>query len=416
VEILVIRPDAIGDLVLTLPAIQAVKEHYPGAKITALIREDTKPVADCSPAIDRVIFDYDLKKYKFDLSINYYNQGRDTFAAFRAGIPQRLGDSSRVLTAWMNNLKVFRNWNDFSRHEVEFNCDLLRPLGIKIKELARPNLKVNAKAPLELDPHQLTVGLHVGARTSKSWSARGFAELAAWLVKEKRAQVLLLGGPAESAKAEEIAGLSGVPVTNLAGKISLAELIAVIAKLKFFLGMDTGPTHLAAAFGIPLVMLCLNHKAKPLRWGPWLTRHLVCLPTDSAEVIAAADTVLKGGGVATRQDSLYHWAQQSLGIAIVHDAATKERAAQLASLLQAGGYRHYLTEEKNVRKLLDFFVSHDTLVIHRIGRAGGFAPFLAQQFTGSYLASRALLINDQGENFGSPRELIDLYLTRARQA
>jgi heptosyltransferase-2 len=415
VEILVIRPDAIGDLVLTLPAIQAVKEHYPGARITALISEYTKPVAECSPAIDRVTFGYDLKKYKFDLAINYYNQGRDTIAAFRAGIPRRLGDSSRVLTAWMNNLKVFRDWNDFSRHEVEFNFDLLKPLGIKMKENARPVLTARAKVPLELDPQDLTIGLHVGARTSRSWPARGFAGLAAWLVKEKGAKVLLLGGPAERAKAEEVARLSGVPVTNLAGKIPLDQLIAVISRLKFFVGMDTGPTHLAAAFGIPLVMLCLNKKAKPLRWGPWQTRHLVCVPGDSAEVSAAAETVLKGGGVATRQEALYHWAQQSLGIAIVHDAATKERANQLAALLQAGGYRHYLTEEKNIRKLLDFFVSHDTLVVHRLGRAGGCAPFLAQQLTGSYLASRALLVNDQGENFGSPRELIDLYFARARQ-
>src|SRR3989339_363415 len=120
-KILVIRPDAIGDVVLTLPAVHALRQHFPKAKITVLAREYTAPLLLNHPDIDQVIFDYDLKKFKFDLSVNYYNQFKDTYAVFRAGIPYRLGDSSRILTGWMNNLRVFRKWNDKTRHEVDLN-------------------------------------------------------------------------------------------------------------------------------------------------------------------------------------------------------------------------------------------------------------------------------------------------------
>ena len=417
-NILVIRPDAIGDLVLTLPAIQALRENFPSARITALIRAYTRPVLDCSSAVDNIIYGYDIKRYGFDLSVNYFNQFKDTFATYSAGIPQRLGDSSRVLTAWMNNLKVFRDWNDFTRHEVEFNLDLLAPLGIKsqqVKPLLKPTPAALTKAN-QLIGNDRYFGIHVGSATSKSWDEKGFAELAAWLAG--KGKVALLGGPAEIAKGENVAKLAKVPLLNLVGKIELAELIALISRLEFFVGMDTGATHLAAAFGKPLVMICLNKKAKPLRWGPWQTRHLVAVPAGdelaAGEVITAVGTVLKGGGVSTREDSLYHWAERSLGIAIIHDDNNLMRAVKVSNLLTAGGFRNYVTKESGIRPLLDFFVKNDTLVIHRIGKAGGFAPFIAQQLTGSYMASRAVLFNDPGREYKDSKELIGFYFGRAR--
>lgn len=433
-NILVIRPDAIGDLVLTLPAIAALKDHFPGAKITALVRKDNRAVLENNPAIDQLIYDYDLKKYHFDLSVNFYNQFRDTFAVLKAGIPFRLGDSSRILTAWMNNLKVFRNWNDFTKHEVEFNLELLKPLGIEEKS-GKTSLPVDpaALSRINVKSGDLLVGVHIGAATSKTWTPLGFSELVSWLAEKAGAKVVLLGGKQEVERGEKIALLTPSPFINLVGKIELGELMALTSRLKLFVGMDTGATHIAAALGIPLVMLCLTKRAKPLRWGPWQTRHLVvvpegvcprsCLPaacpvnlcaeqTSSKQVISAVETVLNGGGVSSRTAALYHWAQKSLGIAILYNDATADRARQLSELLQAGGYRHYLTKEKHIRQLLDFFICHDTLIIHHLGHGSMLAPWLACQFTGLHLASRALLIKDQGEEFKDCRELIDFYLRK----
>ncbi|OGC36083.1 hypothetical protein A2311_00515 [candidate division WOR-1 bacterium RIFOXYB2_FULL_48_7] len=416
-KILIIRPDAIGDMVLTFPAIQAVKDKFPQAEITLLATPYTAPLLAAYSPVQRVIYDYDLKKYSFDLSINFYNQFNDTYAAYRAGIPLRLGDSSRILTAWMNNLKVFRRWDDFTRHEVEFNFDLLKPLGIKISE-HKPKINIPAGPALQ----DKAVGLHIGSKTSSSWQAAGFIELANWLSKERKKIVYLLGGPADKEKGEAIMRACDGPVINLAGQQDLAGLIRAISQLQFFVGMDTGATHLAALLNIPLVMICQNRKATPLRWGPWQTRHQVVVPMLGAaqatarQVIDASIIVLEGGGAISREEALHHWAKQALGMAIVHDESNRDRAEKLAGWLEAGNYRHYLTQGKNFRELLDFFISHDTLIIHQVGHSAGIMPWLAQQLTGSYLASRAVLVKDQPGSYHDTNSLINYYFSAARKA
>lgn len=279
-NILVIRPDAIGDLVLTLPAIQALKANFSDAKITALIREYTRPIADASPAIDAVIYDYDLKKYHFDLSVNFYNEFKDTFAAFRAGIPLRLGDSSRVLTAWMNNLRVFREWKNSPLHEIEQNLALLKPLGIATAP-GKPRLIPDRAAlarvaelfdKLKLDKSGRLIGLHCGSSTNRPWSSENFGIVANFL-SGKNFQVLLLGGDKEKSGAGIIKGIDPA-VIDLTGNLPLTDLIALISRLNFYLGLNTGPTHIAAAFNVPTVMINPNPDSPISRWRPWQTRAL----------------------------------------------------------------------------------------------------------------------------------------------
>ena len=327
-NILVIRPDAIGDLVLTLPAIHAIRKNFPKAKITVLAREYTRPLLAQHPDIDEVIYDYALKKYNFDLSVNFYNQFKDTWATFRAGIPDRLGDSSRILTGWMNNLRVFRHFEDTNRHEITLNFDLLAPLRIK-EAPQKPQLIIDQEALSRaktlliqpaIKPGDLLAGIHIGSATSKSWDIDGFAKTANWLAKEKKYKILILGSAAEIYRAEKIINLINIPFINLAGQLPLAELVAMISQLDFYLGMDTGPSHLAAALNIPMVMLFLNKQALPTRWGPFKVRHLTVAKQKGENnipferVIAACDTVLKGGGVTSPEDALPHWQEQSRGL------------------------------------------------------------------------------------------------------
>jgi len=296
-NILIIRPDAIGDVVLTLPAIHAIRKNFPAAKITVLARPYTRPILENHPDVDKIIYDYDLKKYKFDLSVNFFNEFKDTFAAFKARIPYRLGDSSRILTGWMNNLRVFRHWEDPKRHEIDFNFDLLAPLGIKDKP-EKPHIIIDPAALAKaktLGDH--LAGVHIGAATSRAWGTKGFAETAAWLAKEKKYKVLLLGGEAEKKRAENILAALDCPVVSLVGQLGLAELVAVISTLDFYIGMDTGPSHIAAALNIPMVMLFLNPKAQPARWGPYKVRSSTVESTTdmpAEKVIAACEHVISG--------------------------------------------------------------------------------------------------------------------------
>ncbi|MDD5593771.1 MAG: glycosyltransferase family 9 protein, partial [Candidatus Margulisbacteria bacterium] len=317
-EILVIRPDAIGDLVLTLPAIQALKDNFPGARLTALIKEYTRPVADASPAIDAVIYDYDLRKYHFDLSVNFFNEFKDTFAAFRAGIPLRLGDSSRLLTAWMNNLRVFRDWKA-PLHEIEQNMALLKPLGIT-GPAGQPRLIPDREAlarvdrlfeKFNLNRNGRVIGLHCGSATNLPWPPENFGAVAKFL-SENNYQVLLLGSVKEAPATAVIKNIAPAAI-DLSGILSLPDLIALISRLNFYLGLNTGPTHIAAAFNVPMVMVNPNPRSPIYRWGPWLTRHLaVCAGKNETEittarVLTALKEVLAGGGVSGLEESRAHW-------------------------------------------------------------------------------------------------------------
>jgi heptosyltransferase-2 len=322
-NILVIRPDAIGDLVLTLPAIHALKKSFPEAEITALIREYTAPILKGNPDVSYIIYDYDLKKYNFDLSVNFYNQFPDTFAAFKAGIPYRLGDSSRILIAWMNNLRVFRHWEDDRRHEIDFNFDLLAPLGIKDTP-EKPKLFIDMSALSGINTllaqygvkqDDRLAGIHLGSATSRAWDIESFARTARWLADKLNYKIILLGGEPEMGKTASFPSSS----INFVGKLSLTDLIALISRLNFYLGMDTGPSHLAAALGIPMVMLFLNRQAQPTRWGPYYVRHLTValkkgennIPAE--KVIAACEKVAAGGGATTPAEAFPLWREQSLG-------------------------------------------------------------------------------------------------------
>jgi ADP-heptose:LPS heptosyltransferase len=304
-NILIIRPDALGDMVLTLPAIHAVRKHFPDAKITVLARPYTRPLLENHPDVDQIIYDYDFKKYNFDLSINFYNEFKDTFATFKAGIPYRIGDSSRILIGWMNNLRVFRHFDNPNRHEIEFNFDLLAPLGIK-EAPDKPQIIIDpaalAKARTMLNsigvkPGDRLAGLQVGAKTSRVWNPAGFAGVADWLKKEKSYKVILLGGTEDKDRADTINALLDTPIPSLVGGLNIPELIAVISLLNFYLGMDTGPSQIAAALNIPMVMLFLNPKARPARWGPYKVRSLTVESTTdmpAEKVIAACDRVISG--------------------------------------------------------------------------------------------------------------------------
>lgn len=324
-NILIIRPDAIGDIVLTLPAIQAVRKYFPAAKITVLAREYTSPIIKTHPAVDAVIFDYDLQKYHFDLSINFFNEFKDTFATFKARIPYRIGDSSRILTGWMNNFRVFRDWTAQNKHEVEQNYELLRPLGIPLK-LEKPIINISPYS-LEKAMHFLKqngvkeneniIGIHIGSATSHAWRVENFVKIGSWLSRHANFKIILLGGAKEIERSTRFSALAGFPFVNCANQLDLPDLIALISRLSFYLGMDTGPTHIAAALNVPQVMLCLNKNAKPTRWGPWLVRHLTVAPKESEDTVPveraleAVKTVLAGGGVSTIEEARKHWLSQS---------------------------------------------------------------------------------------------------------
>ena len=130
-KILIIRPDAIGDCVLITPAISAIKQRFPNATITILAQKLTRDLFLNNPKVDEVIVDKkDIAGKNFDLAIHYFNELPYALATRSAGIKYRLGDTSKPLVSWLYNIRVFQNWRDLVKHDVEQNMLLLEPLGI----------------------------------------------------------------------------------------------------------------------------------------------------------------------------------------------------------------------------------------------------------------------------------------------
>ncbi|MEE8638179.1 MAG: glycosyltransferase family 9 protein, partial [Candidatus Margulisiibacteriota bacterium] len=130
-NILIIRPDAIGDCVLITPAIAALKKRFPKAKITILAQELTKDLFTTNPHVHEIIIDInDIRSRNFDLAIHYFNEMPYALATLKAGIKYRLGNPSKFPVGWFYNIKASQNWRDILKHDVEQNMLLLKPLGI----------------------------------------------------------------------------------------------------------------------------------------------------------------------------------------------------------------------------------------------------------------------------------------------
>lgn len=301
-KILVIRPDAIGDVVLITPALSALRKRFPEAKIFLLIQKYTEDTVKGNPDIDEIIID-DIKAgkinnifeyfgyvnrirdQKFDLCVNYYN---DTpayaFLPFLARIHYRIADKSRVLVSWLSNLGTFLNHLDPNKHVVERNLDLIAPLGV---DRSNPKLvlpiqkeaenKISALfESLNISKDQLLIGIHIGTGGSnKAWRADGYAKVIDVLSERYTAKVILIGSGKEEKTATEIISLCKHKPISMVNKVNLAELIALIAKLKLFIGVDSGPMHIAAALKIPVVAIFATKKIRPAEWGPWQTQNVI---------------------------------------------------------------------------------------------------------------------------------------------
>jgi ADP-heptose:LPS heptosyltransferase len=116
------------------------------------------------------------------------------------------------------------------------------------------------------------VGLHIGAgRAVKEWPASRMAETGAWAVRERNAAIVLTGSSADRARADEVrrALPAGATIIDTVGSAPLMTLAAVLTRLSLFVTPDTGPMHLAAVIGTPLV--ALFGPSSPERWGPLST-------------------------------------------------------------------------------------------------------------------------------------------------
>ena len=298
-RILVVRLDRIGDVVLSTPALTALSTAIPHAFIAVMVRPECRDLVQGHPAVHEVIeYDKDgrhrsawatvrfarrLRRYGFDAAIVLHPTNRSHWIPWLAGIPARIG--FRRKSSWLLTHRLPHRKQEGKRHEADYTLELLRFVGAGAGE-ARPTIALQPGAVRRVDEvlagwaqaGRPIVAIHPSASCpSKRWMPDRFARVADRLIAERGAQVCIVAGAADAAWAQAMAQAMRQPVLNLAGRLTLAELAAVLRRAAVLVSNDSGPVHVAAAVGTPVVAIFGRNQAglSVQRWGPLGEGHVV---------------------------------------------------------------------------------------------------------------------------------------------
>lgn len=299
-RILVRAPNWLGDAVMSLPTVAALKRRFPQATLTILAVPRVAPLFLHQPPVAEVLvlpaggrrwpFLWRLRG-RFDLGLALPNSLEAALGLWGAGVKHRAGYATDGRAALLT--LAVRGWEALKEvHLVYYYLGLLRAFGeVEERELLPPRLHLTleeqrqGEALLEagLPGSGPWVGLASGAAygPAKRWPAERFARAARELT-EAGARVVLLGSPGERETAAEVAARSGVPVLDLTGRTDLRQALGVLSRLSVLLCNDSGLMHAAAALGVPVVAVFGSTNPRVTApFSPWATilqRPLECSP------------------------------------------------------------------------------------------------------------------------------------------
>lgn len=274
------RTDNIGDVVLTLPMAGVLKQHYPGCKIYFIGKIYTQAIIQNCEHVD-VFLDkeeilqgnFDLKSCHADAIIYVFPDIKIATLGAKANIPLRIGTSHRWYHWLYCNRLVNLYRKSSSLHEAQLNIKLLGIMGIKkLYTLSEINSFYGySNVPSDNNNEKPTIIIHPKSKGSaREWKLINYQNLILSLPKNKYT-ILITGSQDEGNKIrKELPDFFEITTaTDLTGKLSVAELIQLIAKSSALLACSTGPLHIAAALGIHAIGLfppiC---PINPSRWAP----------------------------------------------------------------------------------------------------------------------------------------------------
>ncbi len=301
-RLLVVRPDHLGDMLFTTPALHALRQRHPEAHITALVGPWGAAVLSNNPVVDQIrclpfpgfsrqpkislwqpyglLRDWARQlRGRYDLAfILRFDHWWGALLTYLAGVPHRVGYAVPEAAPFLNHAIPYT----FGRHEVEQNLRLIDWDSLDARQSVHPtHTSLPQQHPLEFHiPEQATawvrdtlgparpIVIHPGAGAAvKLWRSERWAGVADALAKETGAQILLTGSKAERALCLKIASQMELEPQVMAGETTLDQLAAILTQSRLVLGPDSGPLHLAVAVGTPTVHL--YGPVNPQTFGPW---------------------------------------------------------------------------------------------------------------------------------------------------
>jgi len=311
VNILIVKLSAIGDVIHTLPSVAALRELYPEAHITWVVEEAASGLVLGNPLLDEVIvfrrkswikllkggqigevlkeargFIGRLRSRRYELVIDFHGLFKSAAIVFLSRSKRKLGyDSWQELTGLFYNERIPE---DMNKHAVDRYLDFLRYLGAQVSEVKfiLPLTEEAKKQALSLlAKYQLSEKRFIAINPiayweTKLWDNEKFAILADSIKKELKLDVVFTGGKHEDAR-DIVKAMQTDPV-DLAGRTTLPQLAQIYQSAALVITTDSGPMHLAAAVGTPVV--ALFGPTNPARTGPYgkghtvITSNLACSP------------------------------------------------------------------------------------------------------------------------------------------
>lgn len=297
---LVVRLDRIGDVVLSTPVLEELRKQFPHAHIAMMVRPQCRDVVDGNPHVDQVIV-YDkegsersafgtirfarrLERQAFDTALVLHPSHRSHWIPWLARIPVRIGYDRKG--AWRLTHRAAHRKQEGSKHEAEYTLELLAFFGIA-PAAPRPSVPVTEAASRRVEglltaagvgADEALVAIHPSASCiSKRWMPERFAQVADRLIADRGVRMCLVAGQGDAMHAGRVASAMRRPAINLAGQLSVGELSALLRRCRLLISNDSGPVHLAAAVGTPVVDIFGRNQRglSPQRWGPIGAGHLI---------------------------------------------------------------------------------------------------------------------------------------------
>jgi heptosyltransferase-2 len=291
-RILVKEVNWLGDIVMSLPALRAIRRAWPRAHLAVLIKKELASFFDGARWIDEVIpysvgrglsgfFDRrrivgEIRSRRFDLGVLFPNSFESALWLTMAGIRRRAGFVADARGA-MLTMKASPPPEALTGHQVNYWLAMVRATGIAdgraddyaidvhgpSREKMREWIAANRKRP---EGSVFAIAPAAAYGPAKEWPVERYGALIDLLARRENAEVVLVGSPSERAKCEEVAASSKVGAMIAAGHTNIGELIALLSLCDGFIGNDSGCMHLAGALGIPTV--AIFGSTNPARTGP----------------------------------------------------------------------------------------------------------------------------------------------------
>lgn len=265
VERIVVRaPNWIGDVVLALPAVRDLRRNFPAARIEVLARPWVAELYRAVAEVDAVresagaAGDAAAVRGAFDVGVLLPNSFGSALALRRAGIPERWGYATDLrgplLTRAARVPAAVRG-----RSQVYYYRAMLAGVGLRVTATPDASLRCrpewSAEADALLGGPGPWIGLNPGAffGTAKRWLPERYAAVGDLVARRTGARVAVVGGRGERALGDAIAAGMGTPARNLCGETTLGGMAGVLSRMAVVVTNDSGPMHVAAALGVPVV-------------------------------------------------------------------------------------------------------------------------------------------------------------------